>query len=61
MQGFGIGHTGGLVRCRLGLQAGQFLVAELHGGQLRFGLVGERVRIVVKVVDFDGEHGRVLQ
>ena len=29
-QGFGKGQAGGLVRSRLGLKAGQLLVAELH-------------------------------
>jgi hypothetical protein len=40
----------------LGLQAGQFLVAELHGGELRFGLGGELIEFVVLVVNFDGGH-----
>ncbi len=35
-----------------GLQAGQYLVAELHGGELRFGLVRERVGAVINVVVF---------
>ena len=30
LQGFGVGNTGGLDGCCLGLQALQFLVAELH-------------------------------
>ena len=43
MQGFGIGNTGCLNGCCLGLQSGQFLVAELHTDQLRLGFVRQRV------------------
>ena len=56
LQGFCIGHTSGLVRSRLGLQAGQLLVAELKADQLGLGLVRECVAVVVNVVDFDGGH-----
>lgn len=52
LQGLGIGHAGGLIGSDLGLQALQFLVAELHGGELRCGFVRERVGVVVNVVDF---------
>ena len=56
LQGIGISQTGGLVSSRLRLQAGQFLVAELHGDQLCFGFVREFVGVVVNVVDFDDGH-----
>ena len=59
LQGFGIGLAGGMVRSGLGLQALQFLVAELHTDQLRLGFVRERIGVVVNVVDFDGGHGSV--
>jgi hypothetical protein len=61
LQRLGIGLAGRLVRRRLGLQALQFLVAELHTDQLRFGVVRERVGVVVNVVDFDGGHGSVVK
>jgi len=48
----GIGHAGGLMSSSFGLQAGQYLVAELHGGELRFGFVRERVGAVINVVVF---------
>ena len=37
LQGFGVGNTGGLNGCCLGLQALEFLVAELEADQLRLG------------------------
>ena len=35
LQGLGVGNTGGLNGCCLGLQALQFLIAKLHTDQLR--------------------------
>jgi hypothetical protein len=61
LQGFGIGLAGGLIGSGLELQALQFLVAELHTDQLRFGFVRQRVGVVVNVVDLDDRHGGLLK
>lgn len=56
LQSIGIGHAGCLKSCGLGLQAGQFGVAELKAHQLSLGFVCEFVGVVGVVVYGYGGH-----
>ena len=53
VQGIGVRDASGLQHGGLCVQAGKFGIHKLQAAKLRFGLIAERVDVVVLVVDGD--------